>query len=416
MKKQVPPVLIVLTFLAASVACRLPGFTSPPTTEQPQITQAIVEAEITATDDTTQIPDPAPTDGVAPSLELTPTDSNPTEEPPSTPSNAGQIAYIYNGNVWRYLIDNNQSIQVTTDGIMGDYMNTYGSLGFSPDGRYLAFNKGTVAKVMDLIDNTLIDISSYGQFFTWSGEPTQFFGVQGEFACPDIDNLDDQDQINFDILRFDLNNIANPTLLANIGGGLKIPVAISEDGHWASIVHCACYSECGPENLWYLPTANLITPPIGLYPGNIDYSPDNLQLTVSQHQMYGYSQSPLYVANIDFSVMVEIFSMPNIAPINAQWSPNGEWIAFTGVIFADDEFTDTDRCIRLIMPDGSQEFVIECGFADFITWSPNGDQLLYSQTVGTQNQFFIYDLAASSTSILPIQADPYTLMDWGRLQ
>ena len=406
MKKQISPILLIFMIMAITLACRLPGFGTPTATDVPQTTQVIIEAEATATEDGIQMPEPTETENVPPTLEPTPTDPAPT---------AGQIAYTYNGNVWRYLVDSGEIVQVTTDGVMGDQQNTYGRPGISPDGHYLAFNKGSESTILDLTNNAQLDISSYGQFFVWTDEANQFFGVQGDFACPDIENLEDQDQINFEILRFDIDNLANPTLLSNIGGGLKFLSAISSDGQWASIVFCGCYSECGHENLWFLPTATGMTPPISLYPGNFAFSPDNLQLTVSQHQMYGYIQSPLYVANINFTNMVEIFSIPNVAPINAQWSPDGQWIAFTGVVFSDDEFTDTDRCVRLIKPDGSQEYVVQCAFSDFVTWSPDGDQLLYSQRQGTQEYLYIYDLAASSRTQLPIQADPYTRIDWGRL-
>jgi Tol biopolymer transport system component len=152
-----------------------------------------------------------------------------------------------------------------------------------------------------------------------------------------------------------------------------------------------------------------------MYPGNIDFSPDNTQLTVSQHQMFGYMQSPLYVANINYAGMTEVFSIPDVAPVNAQWSPDGAWLAFTGVIFDEDAFTEIDRCVRLVKPDGSQEYVAECMFAEFVTWSPDGGHLLYSQRVGAKNQLYIYNLGTSARTKLPIQADPYTLVDWGRL-
>lgn len=414
MKKHISPFVLILMTLAITLACRIPGFTSPTPTDEPHITQEILAGEATATEETIQIAEPTATEVGLPLPD--PHDVEPTAQPIITPPNAGQIAYIYNGNVWRYFVDSKESVQVTMDGIPGDHMNSYSRPGFSPDGRYLAFNQGTRSAVQDLVNGTLTDISPYGQFFAWSEEETEFFGVQGDFACPDIDNLDDQELINFDLLRFDLNDLANPTLLANIGGGLKFPAAISGDGQWASIVYCACFSECGSENLWYLPTVSAITPPINLFPGSIDFSADNTRLTVSQHQMFGYIQSPLYVASINFSDMDEIFSIPNVAPINAKWSPDGEWIAFTGVIFADDAFEETDRCVRLVKPDGSQAYVVECLFADFVTWSPDGTQLLYSQIFGTHQGLFIYDLATSGRTALPIQADPYTEIIWGRLQ
>ena len=412
MKKKISIFLWMLMLLAVSLSCRLPGIPAPTPTDEPQISPPTLEPTITATHNQILIPEPTPVDEIPPSPEPTATDPEPTP----APTTSGQIAYIYNGNVWQYFVDSKETVQVTTDGVPHDNRNTYGRPGISPDGRYLAFNKDTSSWILDLVTNTLIDISEYGQFFAWTGEGTQFFGVQGDFACPDIDNLEDQALINFDILRFDLNDLANPTLLANIGGGLKIPAAISGDGQWASIVHCACYSECGSENLWHLPTANSITPPIDLFPGYIDFSPDNAQLTVSQYQLYGYFQSPLYVANIDYAGMLEIFSDPAVAPIDAQWSPDGEWIAFTGVIVTEDELVESDRCVRLVKPDASQEYVVECLFANFLTWSPEGDQLLYSQRHGTQEDVFIYDLATSSRTKLPIQVDQYTDLDWGRLK
>jgi Tol biopolymer transport system component len=131
--------------------------------------------------------------------------------------------------------------------------------------------------------------------------------------------------------------------------------------------------------------------------------------------MYGYTQSPLYVANIDYSAMDEIFSVPNVAPINAQWSPDGEWIAFTGVGFEDDMFTESDRCVWLTKLNGDA-FVVKCITANFLTWSPDGEHFLYSQQLGAQENMHIFDLATSSRRTkLPFQADPDTHIDWGRL-
>ncbi len=412
MKKSAPLMLLTLMILAAALACRLPGLTPQAPTEEPQATQVIIEVEPTATDEALPTSEPTATEDVSPSPEPTATDLEPT----ASPDNAGQIAFTFNGNLWRYLLDSDESIQLTTDAVIGDHMTTYGRPGFSPDGRYLAYNQGNNAWVKDLVGDTLTEISDYGTFVAWGDQVTQFFGVKGDFACPAIENLEDQDLINFDILQFDVEDYSNPTLLANIGGGFKLLANISNDGQWASIVHCACYSECYSENLYELPTASVIAPPTDLFPGSIDFSPDNTQLTVSQYQMFGYVQSPLYVANINMTGMTEIFSIPNVSPVNARWSPDGAWIAFTGVIFADDDdFTETDRCVRLVKPDGSQEYVAECMFADFVTWSPDGSQLLYRQRMGSKDQLYVYNLATSARTKLPIQADPYTMLDWGRL-
>jgi Tol biopolymer transport system component len=140
-------------------------------------------------------------------------------------------------------------------------------------------------------------------------------------------------------------------------------------------------------------------------------------MTVSRQQMFGYVESALYVANTDYSEILEVFSAPNTASLDARWSPDGEWIAFTTVSFSDDEFTETDRCVRLIRPDGSQEAMVECTFAELATWSPDGAQLLYSQNDGSLEQFFIYDLITGTKTPIPIQVDPYTkgYIAWGRL-
>ena len=410
MKKQIW--ITILMLLTLTLACRLTTLPEPTPTDEPEVSLPTLAPTETATDEPILLAEPTATEDLQPTPEPTPTEPEPT----IAPASSGQIAYISGGNLYRYLIDSGETLQVTTDGIPDDYFNSYGRPRFSPDGRYLAYNQGDESTVLNLVDNSSIDLGEYGQFFAWTGEGTQFYGMQGDFACPDIDDLDDQVLINFDILLFDLDDLTNPTHLANIGGGLKFMAAISPDGQWASIVHCGCYSECGSENLWYLPTANPINPPIEVFPGYIDFSSDNSRLTVSMYQLYGYFHSPLYAANIDYSEMTEIFADPDVAPINAQWSPDGEWIAFTGVVLTHDEFVEDDRCVRLVRPDGSQEVIVECSDADFLTWAPGGDQLLFSQQLGTQESLFIYDLSTSSRTELPIQMDPFFGIDWGRLQ
>lgn len=413
MKKHFAIFLLVLMLLMITmVSCQTSDVSPTTPTDESETAQPTLTPIITATDEPTLTSEPTATEDVQPSPEPTPTEP----EVISTSTDSGQIAYTFRGNLWRYLIDSGQTVQVTTDGSPDDYLNSYGRPRFSPDGRYLAINQGDDSTILDLVDNSLIDLSDYGQFFAWTGEGTQFFGLQGDFACPDIEDLEDQVLINFDILEFNLDDLANPTHLANIDGGLKFPTAISSDGQWASIVHCACYSECGSENLWNLPTATIIDPPIELFPGYIDFSPDNTRLTISIYQLYGYFHSPLYAANIDYSEVMEIFSDPDVAPIDAQWSPDGEWIAFTGVVLTDDEMVEADRCVHLVRPDGSQEVIVECMDANFLTWSPGGDQLLYSQQIGAQENIFIYDLATGSSTELPIQMDPFFGIDWGRLQ
>jgi hypothetical protein len=416
MKKHITSILIIGMSVIFTLACSLPGLFRPTPVSEPLGTEVAVLPELTVTNDTSKAPDPTATDILILPPDATATGVPPTAEATSPPTNAGQIVYRFQNNLWRYVIDSSETIPVTTTGTPGGTPYPLQRAAFSTDGRYLAYNLHGQSVILDLSTDTSLNISGQGYFFAWQGETTQFYAVQGDFECPPIEDLEDQVLINFDLLRLDLNNLPNPEFLANISGGLSFLQAISPDGEWASVTQCGCYSECGPEGLWHIPTLNEVPPPIDLYPGNINFSPDSTQLTVSQWQMFGYIQSPLYVANSDFTGMVEVFSIPDVAPVNAQWSPDGAWVGFTGIAFAADEFTETDRCVHLVRPDGSENLIVECDFADFITWSPDGTQLLYNQVSGTQDVFFIYDLATSSTTLLPFQVEPYTThsIDWGR--
>ena len=402
-----PMCLMIVVVIGVTVACGLPVSTPREPTETAEVisTQPMPLEEATATDE------------VIPPILPTAMDTELATEPATNMINSGQIAYRYDNQVWRYLVDSGEMIQVSS-GVTGDeFSMTYGRAQFSPDGRFLAYNLGDGSWIQNFEVGTRIDISPYGQFIAWQGEGTQFYAVQGEMECPAIEDLDDQELLNFDIVRLDLTDLNNATLIANISGGLRFMSAISPNGEWASINICGCYSECGPASLWHLPSLSVITPPAGVEVGNFDFSPDSQQMTVSLQQMYDYVESALYVANTDYSEMIEVFSASNTAPLDARWSPDGEWIAFTTVSFADDEFTETDRCVRLIRPDGGQESVVECAAAKLATWSPDGGQLLFSQNEGSLDQFFIYDLNTGTKTPIPIQVDPYTrgYIAWGRL-
>lgn len=408
MNKKYPPMyLMIVVIIGVTVACALPGSTQREPTDTTEVirTQHMPLEDAIATDEVIQPTLPTATDTVL------------ATELPTSMINSGQIAYRYDGQIWRYLVDSGEMIQLSSVVIGDEFSMVYGRAQFSPAGRYLAYNLGDGSWIQDFETDTSMDISPYGQFFAWQGEGTQFYAVQGDMECPAVEDLEDQALINFDIVRLEVQDLSNATLIANIGGGLRFIDAISPNGEWSSINMCGCYSECGPASLWHLPTLSVITPPAEMEVGNFNFSPDSQQMTVSRQQMFGYVEGALYVANTDYSEMIEVFDESDTAPLDARWSPDGEWIAFTTVSFADDEFTETDRCVSLIRPDGSQESVVECSFAELATWSPDGTQLLYSQDDGSLEHFFIYDLITGTKTPIPIQVDPYTkgYIDWGRL-
>jgi hypothetical protein len=341
--------------------------------------------------------------------------SEPTQDPVEDINEDGQIAYIFGGNVWRYLVTPGISQQITTDGSTADYTNRYTNPQFSPDGRYLAYTKNGVSTVLDFLDNVTIDLSPYGEFFSWTGTGHQFFVELGDFECPPVDNLSEQTLINFDVVRYDLDVLTSPAPLANIGGGLKFLSAISPNGLYATVTNCGCYSECGSDTLWYLPTVSTISAPASLRIGNVDFSSDSLFMVVSNYQMFGYSQSPLYIANSDFSGLLSIYDEPNVAPTTSQWSPDMLWIGFTAISFTNDMEASDSRVI-LVHPDGSGQMVVEGNFANMADWAPDSSKLIYYQEVGSTYTFYIYDLAAMTKTMLPFTVDAYnTDIDWGVL-
>jgi hypothetical protein len=398
--------LVILMVICVTVSCGLPGSNQREPTETSEVisTQLMPLEDATATEEVMQPILPTVTDVLVV-----------TEQPP-TEMNSGQIAYRFDGQIWRYLVDSGEMIQLTSFGTVDEFSIGYPRAQFSPDGRYLAYNTAGGSWIQDFESDNTIDFSPYGQFFTWQGEGDQFYGIQGDLECPDIEDLEDQELINFDILRFSVDDLSSPTFIANIGGGLRFMGAISSDGEWASINSCGCYSECGPANLWHLPTLSTIIPPDGMAAGSFDFSPDNERMVFWQQQMYGYVEAPLLAANTDYTDTIELFNAFDAAPLNARWSPDGEWIAFT-VVYFDDELTETDRCVSVIKPDGTLMIEVACQFANMAAWSPDGSQLLYSQNDGSLDQFFIYDLESWMVTPIPILVDAYTTsyIDWGRL-
>lgn len=387
--------ILIFLLLATSLACSFSDLVKPtpkasPTEEVlPQATSTEAEATL-------------PTETPEPTLEPT----------PALPDQ-GQIAYIKDGNVWRYIVATGEDIQITTDGVAEDYESVYYRPMFSADGQNLSYVKNNISYIYNLMDDSVINLSSYGRLFKWSVNPDQFYAATEGFTCPELADLEDQELINFDVLRYTLGSLDSPHLLANISGGLRFPQTISNDEQYFSTLNCACYSECGGHILWHLPGETIQPPDIDLFSGAIDYSPNSLRLAVTTRQMYGYIESPLYLANSNFSGVTEIYNEPGVAPYRPLWSPTGEWIAFTAFILGPDEFSPANSQVMFTNSEGTMTTTVEGGFAIMIDWSPDGSQLIFNQAATSPIQVYLYDLATSSSTLLPITAS--SNMDWGIL-
>ncbi|MBN2048615.1 MAG: PD40 domain-containing protein [Anaerolineaceae bacterium] len=349
-----------------------------------------------------------PTELVEPTQEPTETPA-PTDLPPSQ----GQIVYEDQGNLWIYRVDSGEMIQVTFDGIADSYEGSYQQPSLSTDGQTLAYSKNQVSYLQELSTGTVTDLRDWGRFFKWGTAPAEFYAARGEMECPALENLEDQELLSFDVIRYNRADLKDAEILGTISGGLFFPQTISNDGRWISVLACACYSECGSHVVWDLQTNAAQGSPDFLYPGELDFSPDSQHLTVSDQQMYGYFESPLYVANHDLSGTMEIYRAPDTAVYEPKWSPDGSWIAFTLIGFDAEAYEATGSRVLLIRPDGTEALTVEEGYAMFLAWSPDGTKILYNQAGGGLDAMYVYDLASGEKTLLPIPLSSDA--DWGVL-
>jgi len=376
----------------------------------------------------TPTPRPLPTEEPTlplslPTEEIPPTETatlEPTPIPASTEASAppnGQIVFRYEANLWRYLVDAGTLEQLTFDGIPGDYGSAYDHTEISPDGAVLAYTKGESSFMTDFTNGGSAEMTTYGKFIKWNGVGRQFFTALGDMTCPPIENLEDQNLLNFDVMRYDQSNLSSATNLGNIGGGLKFVSTISNDGQWLVANSCGCYSECGNENLWHLPTLSQIDSPLSFPIGGLDFSADSTRLVLGQWQMYGYQESALYVAGSDLSSPNPIYSRTDTAPVRQEWSPDGSMIAFTLVEIDPVEMSATEHMVILISPNGAEQLLVESGGAEFLAWSPDSSRLLYSLESGGARAVFMYDIETGVKTLLHFNIDDYSnsAVDWGSL-
>ncbi len=394
-------VLLTAACLFVLQACTPASTPTPelPPTEEPTLPPVPPTEEVPPTEVPTMEPTPIPV---------------PTEVP--VPPN-GQIVFRYEANLWRYLVDSGVLEQLTFDGVPGDYGNIYDNAEISPDGAVLAYTKGESSFMTDFTTGAQEDMTAYGKFIKWNGIGRQFFTALGDMTCPPVENLEDQALLNFDVMRYDQSNLSSVTNLGNIGGGLKFVSTISNDGQWLVANSCGCYSECGSESVWHLPTLSQISSPLSFPIGGMDFSPDSSQLVLGQWQMFGYQESALYTASSDLSSPTSIYNRSETAPIRQEWSPDGTMIAFTLVEIDPLEMSATERMVILTSPNGNEQLLVESGGAEFLAWSPDSSMILYTQEVGGVRNVFVYDRVSETKTLLPFTIDAYSdgAVDWGRL-
>ena len=394
--RKSPLYLSLLILLVVGMACSITGTATPTETEAPisEPTEKVVE----------------PTTAEEPTEE-------PTAEVTAEVPNRGQIVYTHSGNLWRYIVDTGAITQITMDGVADSYEMSYRHPLISPDGNLLAFDRGTSSFIHDFASTSMFSFADGRRILQWVGNAREYVFYRGNLTCPAVENLEDQVLLNFDLVRVNFDTPSTEIFIRNIAGGLKFPQNVSENGQWAGVMYCGCYSECGSNNLLNLTTGVAYNPPMTLYAGELAFSPDSLFIVTAQQQVYGYYQSPLYIANVDYTGMTSIFSEPNSAPLWYRWSPDGQWIAMTLIYFDSDGMTITDSRVVLLKPNGSSVTIVDGPTASFVDWSPDGTQVLYSITPGESSTLHIYDMASGVKTTLPmtVSGSMYLEADWGQL-
>ncbi len=376
----------------------------------PDAVDLLTDDEKGITPESTEISNPMPEES-----ETLPAEDLPTETEvvlTEAPLSRGQIVYVFGGEVWRYLVDLNSTEQITS-GSSGFYSN----LMVSGDGVFAAYNRDGMIHILNLGDSSEQVIANVGTFVNWGEGDGEIYTFESDLSCEDFaDDIQNQDMINYDVLRVNISDPSSFINLANIPGGMRLPEGIYNYGTWASMASCGCYSECGGFSLWYLPTVTQMShPDVGTNAGGFSFSPDYSQVTFSNLQMYGYFQSPLYVSDPNYTSSAVIYNETNVAVVEPMWSPAGDWIAFTGINFDDSTMEITNSRVILIRPDGSEQRIVEDVSGWLVDWSPDGQYLLYRQEGSPSDTFTIYALIDASKTLLPFTVDEYRPVDWGYL-
>ncbi len=153
MKNRISPLyLIVIILMAASLACSLTGSATPT--------------------DSTQISIPVETDAPEQPTTEIPVVVEETDEPKTI--TRGQIVYTYQGNVWQYVVDSGEISQITTDGIAGNYEQSYQAPLVSPDGSLLAFYKYNQPYIFNFENGTTRNLNPDDHFRQWTGDQRDY--------------------------------------------------------------------------------------------------------------------------------------------------------------------------------------------------------------------------------------------------
>lgn len=187
----------------------------------------------------------------------------------------------------------------------------------------------------------------------------------------------------------------------------------SPDGTYIKLYEIAYIEGLGVFRIWTKDTGNLgswLSFDGEIFPGSTSWSPDASQIVFDVVTYAGFPGAGLYTASPNGEAVTKIFSNSNRVATYPRWSPDGKYIAFQS-----SRYGEQSARIMLVTPDGAEKLEIYSGETSAmpLSWSPRGDQLLFS--TGSEEGFMlhIYDLVSGATSALGIAGEE--VADWSQL-
>jgi dipeptidyl aminopeptidase/acylaminoacyl peptidase len=148
--------------------------------------------------------------------------------------------------------------------------------------------------------------------------------------------------------------------------------SLSPDGHWLAVTPgpflVLVDVQTGATKTLYDNGGELVDRPA--------WSPDSSRIAFARtrspqcHMCVG--DGPILVVTVDGSRVTPV-SRPDWPAVRANWSPNGEWIAYK----TREPETGIEQYIEIVHPDGSERRTLPTGSPHDMAWSPDGARILY---------------------------------------